>query len=102
MSSELTPEEMAELPSLRRMIADELRARDSGGEAVNGLAPVRNDCAFCHYERSAADDNHHPTCTYWHLFGDPSLPCPCYRCTGSVDPRTLRVRNDGYRKENGS
>jgi hypothetical protein len=27
--------------------------------------PVRQDCAFCHLERSAKDDNHAPECPYW-------------------------------------
>lgn len=31
---------------------------------------VRNDCAFCGWERSAKDDNHAPSCAYWTFFGD--------------------------------
>lgn len=33
------------------------------------LPVVRNDCAFCHRERSARDDNHAPECPYWTFFG---------------------------------
>lgn len=29
---------------------------------------VRNDCAFCHRERTALDDNHDSTCAYWAYF----------------------------------
>lgn len=35
-------------------------------ERIGGERPVvRNDCAFCYRERSAADDNHAPACPYW-------------------------------------
>lgn len=30
---------------------------------------VRNNCAFCHWDRSADDRNHAPTCPYWDFFG---------------------------------
>jgi hypothetical protein len=30
---------------------------------------IRNDCAFCGYERSLKDDNHGPDCSYWDFFG---------------------------------
>lgn len=39
-------------------------------EQITGQRPtVRNDCAFCHRERSAKDDNHAPDCAYWDFFG---------------------------------
>lgn len=31
---------------------------------------IRRDCAFCGRERSARDDNHAPTCSYWAFFPD--------------------------------
>lgn len=31
---------------------------------------VRNDCAFCHRERTPKDDNHADTCPYWTFFGE--------------------------------
>jgi len=30
-----------------------------------GQQQVRNDCAFCGFERSPRDDNHAPECPYW-------------------------------------
>lgn len=35
----------------------------------NPDAPVRRDCAFCGFERTPKDDNHHDTCPYWVFFG---------------------------------
>lgn len=49
--------------------------------------PARNNCSQCGRERTPADDNHHPACSYWHFFGDPGKPCPCWKCTGQPDPR---------------
>ena len=40
-------------------------------EALGALYPdvfVRRDCAFCHRERTARDDNHAPACSYWVFF----------------------------------
>jgi hypothetical protein len=34
------------------------------------IPAVRNDCAFCHRERSPKDDNHAPECPYWVFFGE--------------------------------
>ncbi|QES45187.1 hypothetical protein DEJ49_33135 [Streptomyces venezuelae] len=40
----------------------------ASGQSIPAPA-VRNDCAFCHRERSAKDDNHAPECPYWDFFG---------------------------------
>lgn len=38
-------------------------------EQTTGTRPaVRHDCAFCHRERTPADDNHAPDCSYWSFF----------------------------------
>ena len=34
-------------------------------DAADPARVVRNDCAFCHRERSPKDDNHAPECPYW-------------------------------------
>lgn len=39
------------------------------GESGKPVPQVRNDCAFCHRERSHKDDNHAPECPYWDFFG---------------------------------
>lgn len=38
-------------------------------EVTGDRIVVRNNCAFCHRERSAKDDNHAPNCAYWTFFG---------------------------------
>jgi hypothetical protein len=51
--------------------------------------PVRHNCAYCGRERTVADDNHHPACSYWHFFGDMAAPCPCWKCTEQPNPRAI-------------
>lgn len=51
--------------------------------------PARRDCGFCGWERTPKDDNHAPTCSYWHFFGDPDKPCPCWKCNDLPDPRPV-------------
>lgn len=46
---------------------------DQGGMMDEALPPTRNNCAFCHRERSEKDDNHAPDCPYWTV-GPGSLP----------------------------
>lgn len=41
--------------------------------------PARQDCAFCHRERNAKDDNHAPECPYWTI-GPGALPDEEGRC----------------------
>lgn len=41
---------------------------DNHADDHEGLLLIRNDCAFCHRERSARDDNHAPDCPYWDFF----------------------------------
>lgn len=62
--SDISPEiwQMAE----RAGLADDL-ARELAG--ATGADVVRRDCAFCGRERSRADDNHAPECSYWTFFG---------------------------------
>lgn len=57
----MNPEEIPE------EIEAELQREIDG--ALNPDQVVRRDCAFCHYERSAKDDNHAPSCPYWVYFG---------------------------------
>lgn len=50
----------------------EIIAHEIAREVLGHMFPdvvLRRDCAFCHFERSPLDDNHHPSCPYWHFFG---------------------------------
>lgn len=56
------PERLPALPT-----PDEVRnlsAADAAKLAAK-MNPVRRDCAFCHQERSAKDNNHADNCPYW-------------------------------------
>jgi len=37
-------------------------------EKLYPLPVIRNDCAFCGWERTRKDDNHAPKCFYWDVF----------------------------------
>jgi hypothetical protein len=37
-------------------------------QAIINTDDARKDCAFCHRERTLADDNHAPGCPYWDFF----------------------------------
>lgn len=64
---------MIELPEpIKRLAADNNLGEELAREVAVSPALVRNDCAFCHRERSAKDDNHAPECPYWTFFGEPS------------------------------
>lgn len=48
----------------------QITSDDDFADAIKALSGLkaRNDCAFCHWERSAKDDNHAPNCPYWDFF----------------------------------
>ena len=55
VTAALTPDEFPDHLNRLRNNADPKRA----------AGPPRQDCAFCHRERNAADDNHADSCVYW-------------------------------------
>lgn len=61
---------MNDMPeSIRRLARDNGLGEPLDRELAASPDVVRNDCAFCHRERSAKDDNHAPNCPYWDFFG---------------------------------
>ena len=68
----------AALSTAKAALTPDALPDDLGAVPSTDPGPARQDCAFCHRERNAKDNNHAPECPYWTI-GPGSLS------TGEVD-----------------